>query len=598
MSSFLSGFFRPVVNILSGGVSSVASLPEDIANFSNSINKSFSQFVNFLATLPQDLYNFVSNLGGSLVVAFERFGSWLYSGFASLGGHIASAIKVALSPVVDAFQYIVRNIDNFVNWLVSYIGQVWGVFNTIHNALSNALNTVWTFISDTVNFIMSFISQMPGFFSGFSKYVEDAINFLSSGGANVVNTAQSVYKHFTDSAPFDVLAQETSKFGRATARAIGFNTAMEIIKSTIRNSWVAPNISPFMRGLMIAFSPFIAGLAGAMTEAFIKGFYPDVQSTTVRRYTPFSTTAGTIGYHTTHSPVSGGQAGPGTLNIPPISATPPGMGIGKFKPGHIITVYVYDQILMSNLYAVGAIVSASQYAQLLSDTLNLEFDLVVRTLPTLGVLVHDLIEPEIYASITTASTFALVTTYVGVNASVGQAGIPLGARLCTTYAVPTTYTYNETAVDDVNVHYSICVNLNNARFDAFSVFVTTVMPSTNFAKDTLKLHITTTTPVPDITTESIYVSVSTYFPTTVFARDILELLMTTVQLVPDITIESITLSVSTAVPDFAGSSVLYMTTYINGVYSTTVVYYTGVNENTTYVPVLQVCYKGSTCTRY
>ena len=67
IESFVSGVFRPVVNILTGGISSVAYIPEDISNFSSSLSKAFAQFVSVLSALPSDVLNFFQSVGGAVL---------------------------------------------------------------------------------------------------------------------------------------------------------------------------------------------------------------------------------------------------------------------------------------------------------------------------------------------------------------------------------------------------------------------------------------------------------------------------------------------------------------------------------------------------
>ncbi|AZI75752.1 hypothetical protein SBFV1_gp51 [Sulfolobales Beppu filamentous phage 1] len=573
IEKLFTGIFRPVTNVLSGGINTVASIPHDIENFGNSVVKTFNTLVRYLAQIPSDIFNFLSQIPGAILTGLHMFGSWILSGFQTLGSHILGALKIAFSPLVDAIHYIASHIPDLINFFASIYTDLRNIINTIHNNLVNIFTTAFRLVQDAIEIVFGFLNVAPQIFRAFSIFVQDAINFVTTQATTLVSSASQMYKHFTDSVPFDILKQESSKFGKATARLIGFNTAMEIMKSTIRRSWLSQNISPLTRALMLAFSPVVAGISGMFAETMIQAFYPDITSTTIKRYTPPTTSTTLFPYHTTHvePPSFASKSYITTLSqLTPPSAPPL---LPQFKPGHIISIYIEDVITLNQFVVTGGLVSASQYAQIISDTLNLQYNLVVRLTPVVLISATDLVSPLLSSSITTAVSQNVNTITVNAFAEVGQLAVPLGSSVCTTLIAPASYVYGENTVDYLNVAYNLCININQAILDFINFYITTQPPPGNVPTTTVNIFITTQPPPGNVPTTVVNITGTTILPP------------------PNIPTTIFSITITPGLPQFTGHTTLAFTTQnvttrIGGTATTIVINYT---------PTITICLQGDGC---
>ena len=572
ISNFFSGVFRPVTNVISGGINTVSSIPQDIENFGNTVSKVFGNFLTFLKSIPGDLLSIMDQIGIDAVNSLNIFGAWIHSAFGTLGSAIFGALKVASAPIIDAVQFIVKNIPVVLSFITSLYTDVRNFLGNVYNGFVNTFSTAFTIINDSISLITNFLSFAPTLFSNFSHFLEDSLNFVTEGGVNLVSGASAIYSHYTDSAPFDVLKQETSRFAKTTNRLLGYNTAMEVMKSTIRRSWLTQNMSPLTRALFMIGSPLIAGFTGLMAENFFNAFYPDSQLSTTQSYTPPVLPTTVFAHHTTH--VQPPTFAPAQYNaqISPALPSPSPLQIGQFKPGHIISVYIRDLITLTGFTVTGGLVSASQFAQLLSDTLNLDYNLLLRIVPLFTVDVTDLMTPVLSSSITTATATQSDNVYVTALAQVGGIAIPLGSSLCSPPGTPPTNSYGEVTVDNVDVDYSICVNINQAVFSIMDMYITTALPTPNVPTTVVDLFISTVRPPPNVPTTSLGISITTAPPT------------------PNLPSETVSININLQYYEVQGSTTVLNTLVVNGEAVTTKFGSVGDVLNTTFKPSILIQY--------
>ena len=578
IGSFFSNVFRPVTNVLSGGFNAVAGIPQDIENFGQSVVNGFNTLASYLAQIPDDILNFFSQIPGAIMGGLHLLGSWVMGGLQTLGSAIAGGIKSALSTIMDFAHYIATLFQPLISFVMSVVNYITNTITSLYNTLSNLVGKVFTIINDSISISVDFMTYAINLASNFSKFVQDGINLVTSNALDLVTNANTVYKHFTDSAPFNILKQESSRFAKATGKLIGFNTAMEVMKETIRRSWYTQNMNPLVRALMIATSPILGGFTGFIAETMFKAFYPGIELTTITRYLPPTTRQSTFPYHTTHASPPTVLKTSYATTLSSLPGTPPSPAIQGFRPGHIITVYIEDLISLpgtaSGLTATGGFVTASQYAQTLSDTLNIEYELVTKLVPTLSFSVVDETSPLLLANITTSVSELINTLTVNTVAEIGQLFLPLGARICTNTTEPQGYISGDSLVDYLDVDYSICMNIGNVKVEFMYLFVTTEGFPPNLPTTVLELEVTTENFPPNLPTTSI------------------SLLVTTQNFPPNLPTTEVSITVSPQTPPFTGvTTVPYI---LNGI--TTYFGFQGYALSTTATPGATICFKNSnTC---
>ena len=575
IEDFFSGLFRPVTNVFSGGINAIAGLPDDIINFGNSVIKTLGSLSGFLSQIPSEILSFFSQIPGAIIAGLHVLGSWVMSGLHTLGSAIAGALKTAWSGIVDVYHFIANILQPLISFFTGVTSFVTSGLKNMFTTLTNLTQTTFTIINDSVSLAVDFMNYVLSLASNFSKFIQDGINLVTANASSLVSTASQLYGHFTDSAPFNILKQESSRFANVTGRLTGYNVAMEVIKETIRRNWLAQNMSPLTRAIALVMSPFVGAFAGLMAENVIKSFYPDSQVSTIARYTPPTTSPYPFPYHTTHvapPTVLSKQYATTLSNLPEPPFAP---SIPSFRPGHVITVYVEDLISLpgtgGGLTTTGGLVTASQYAQMLSDTLNIDYNLVVKLLPTLGVSVTDQTQPQLLANITTSQSQTVNTLTVNTFAEIGQLVLPLGATICKSTTVPQGYISGESLVDYLDVYYSICMPINNVTVENVYIFVTTQNFPPNLPTTEINIKVTTEQFPPNL-------------PTTE-----LEILVTTENFPPNLPTTEVNITVSPQTPPFTGvTTVPYV---LNGV--TTYFGFQGYALSTTATPQLTICFKGT-----
>jgi hypothetical protein len=297
----------------------------------------------------------------------------------------------------------------------------------------------------------------------------DVVNFISTNHDKLVNDTLNILSYHNDSLPFNLLTQEASKIATAFDNVLDFNVFMETLKSGIRDAFNAWNLPLSRRILLMLASPILGAVGGMISKVIFNSFYPNAKTTTVFHAPQYNTTPPSVTLHTLqHTPPT--PTAKYTPSTPPAPAIPPSQppigSVGSHIP-KVISVSVFDlmtigQSSVFTTYGIQKLVSQVQY---LADELGLDDKVVWSIMPTVIVQDTDSMSPTALAE---ALTYAVpVQNVVRINASanVGSLALPPGETICKPLTTPaSTYTYEETATNDISVEYSYCFDVTGSQF--------------------------------------------------------------------------------------------------------------------------------------
>jgi len=471
--SFLLNIFQPGLSVISGALHAVTNPISDITNTFNGIQQTFGCFIKTLQSIPSDIQSFLSSIAGGIVTAFERFGAWVYGAFATLGDKVsqmlsplAHALHRGIDIIVDFINGIVTQITTFVTGVVGFISSE---LTGLHTWLSSIVNKVETFIGDAFNDFVTGATFVANVIGDIEYMFNDVISFIGTNYGNLVTDTLGILNYHNDSLPFNLLTQEASKIATAFDNVLDFNVFMETLKSGIRDAFNAWNLPLSRRILLMLASPILGAVGGMISKVIFNSFYPNAKPTTVFHAPQYNTTPPSVTLHTLQQtpPTPTAQYSPSTPSAPSIPPSQPSISnVGSHTP-KVISVGVFDlmtigQSSVFTTYGIQKLVSQVQY---LADELGLDDQVVWSIMPTVIVQDTDSVSPTALAEVLSYAVPVQNVVEINASASVGQLALPPGETICKPLTTPrSTYTYGETATNDITVEYSYCFDVTGSQF--------------------------------------------------------------------------------------------------------------------------------------
>jgi hypothetical protein len=471
--SFLFNIFQPGLSVISGALHAVTNPIGDITNTFNGIQQTFGCFIKTLQSIPSDIQNFFSSIAGGIVTAFERFGAWVYGAFATLGDKVsqmlsplAHALHRGIDIIVDFINGIVTNIVTFVTGVVGFISSE---LTGLHTWLSCIVKKVETFLSNVFNDFVQGATFVSNIIGDIECMFNDVISFISTNYGNLVNDTLGILNYHNDSLPFNLLTQEASKIATAFDNVLDFNVFMETLKSGIRDAFNAWNLPLSRRILLMLASPILGAVGGMISKIIFNSFYPNAKPSTVFHAPQYNTTPPSVTLHTLQQTPSTptAQYTPSTPSAPSIPPSQPSISnVGSHTP-KVISVGVFDlmtigQSSVFTTYGIQKLVSQVQY---LSDELGLDDQVVWSIMPTVIVQDTDSVSPTALAEVLSYAVPVQNVVEINASASVGRLVLPPGESICKPLTTPqSTYTYGDTATNDISVEYSYCFDVTGSQF--------------------------------------------------------------------------------------------------------------------------------------